>query len=250
MKYHRYIYTDVESLLDIRQGVLSRILTEFAVDVTLNEAYYTREENSFYSPTYGVIAHDTFQKLYAKYKEESLALSYKTKMLEFIKQLVAKTLKQNALSGVELVLGIEINLFGFSFTQQEIDTLVEITSQELSNEFEVTTINVDPRLIKMAQAKDRYIGMIFYDYVAWVNANERDFKELKSFTQTVLYVPRLFFNGKPSKEELATLNQQNIDPFELWEKAYGPLIGINYIPIAFYCIATPANAEELTTPIA
>jgi hypothetical protein len=250
MKYYRSIYVDIESLFDIRQGVLSKIMVEFAVDVTLNEAYYTREDNSFYSPTYGHIPHDKFQQIYNSYKEESLTVSYKTKMLDFVRHLTAKTLKQNALSGVEMVLGIEINLFGFSFSEKEASDLVEIVRQELGGEFEVTTININPKLIRMQQAKDRYIGMIFYDYATWVNSNESDFKELKTFTQTVLYVPRLYFNGKPTKEELAAFAKQNVDPFDLWEKAYGPLLGINYIPIAFYCIATPANAEELTTPIA
>lgn len=249
MKYHRHIYVDAQALFDVRQGLLAKIHTEFAVDVTLNNAYYEREDNTFTSLLHGQIDHGNFQELYRLYKEDALEYSHKTKILLFVKQLITQLLKQNAAEGVELWLGIEINAHPFKLSDEEKAEIKNAVSDHFQGMFEVNMIDVDPRLIRMAHASERYIAMVFYDYIDWVNSNEFDFKQTKSFTQTSLYVPRLYFNGIPPKEELDKLEKEGVDPFVLWERTYSPIFSINYLPVAFYCIDAPANAPELTQPI-
>ena len=249
MKFYKKIYLAADALFDLRQGTLNMISTKFAIDVTVGEAYYVREEDMFGTPDFGVLNKEIFATIQRQYADQIFKVSGRTKILEFVKQLYLKLIKTNGGEAVELDISLEINLFPLKLSPEELAKLKGAIDSALNGQLAVSICYFDPRTLTTDMVNSQYIGMIFYEYASWLNSFEREFKQKKNISATALYVPRIYFEGKPSKETLAPLDKEKIDPFEMWEHIYSPILKINYLPVAFFCVDLPANAPELTVPI-
>lgn len=249
MKFYKKIYLSSDALFDLRQGTLNLISTQFAIDVTVGEAYYVREEDLFSTPNFGLLSKENFKQVQQQHLDKIFKISGRTKIIEFVKQLYLKLIKTNGSEAVELELSLEINLFPLTLTPEETEQLRSAVESALNGQMPVSISRYDPRTLTADMVNSQYIGMIFYDYVPWLNSFESEFKKKKNISSTALYVPRLYFDGKPSGSTLAPLEKEKIDPFEMWEHIYSPILKINYLPVAFFCVDLPANVPELTVPI-
>lgn len=248
MLFNKKIYLDIAALFDLRQGAMAVVDPGFAVAVTTKPDYYIREVDVFSTAEHGTLSKDLLNELFVKFKKDILANSVTTKIPEFIKQLYAKLLGINAKQSVELGLSLDLNIYPFALTEAEQEILANSLYSKVGELLPVNIISVAPVNLSIEQAGDSYIGMIFYDYGGWINSHEKTFSAGK-LSNTTLYVPRLYFNGKPKESDLAEFNSRQIDPFEMWERTLTAFVKINYIPIAFFCVDLPANESEYTTPV-
>lgn len=248
MLFNKKIYLDIAALFDLRQGAMAVVDPGFAVAVTTKPDYFVREVDEFSSEQHGTLSKDLLSELYVKCKKDVLANSVSTKIPEFLKQLYAKLVGINAKQSVELGLSIDLNIYPFTLTDVEKQALAASLYQKVGELLPINIINVAPANLSIEQAGEAYIGMVFYDYGGWINSHEKTFSAGK-LSNTTLYVPRLYFNGRPKDSDLAEFNSRQIDPFEMWERTLTAFVKINYIPIAFFCVDLPANESDYTTPV-
>ena len=248
MLFNKKIYLDIAALFDLRQGTMAVADPEFAVCVTTKPNYYLREVDEFSTEEHGKLSKDLFNELFSKYKKDVLANSVTTKIPEFLKQLYAKLVGTNAKQSVELGLSIDLNIYPFTLTEAEQETLARSLYGKVGELMPINIISIAPANLSIEQAGESYIGMVFYNYGSWINAHEKTFSAGK-LSNTTLYVPRLYFNGLPKESDLAEFNSRQIDPFEMWERTYTAFVKFNYIPIAFFCVDLPANQSQYTMPV-
>lgn len=249
LKYHKLIYADLDSLLDIRQGALTHLDVAVAVDITSIPPYYLREEDSFVTKDGQKLTYEKFKAFYETARFEGVSCSVMTKIPMFIADLVERAIRVNAAIGIEMVLGLEVNTYPYPFDEEDRAGLQDTLTLLYEGRMKVNVIHVDPKTISIKDANERYLGMVMYDYADFINANEENFKKHKTFGDVTLYCPRLFLAGLPPKKDLEEYARQKKDPFDLWDMALAPHVKINYLPVAFFCCATPANTDDYTTEL-
>lgn len=248
MLFNKRIYVDIATLFDLRQGGMTLIDFEFAAKVTAADSYYVRDEDMFATEEHGSLSKELLKEVIATRRVEVLKASLMTKMPSFIKQLYASLVGANAKQSVEMALSVDVNIYPFSLSESEKEVLKECVFESLDKLMPVYIIDKPATLLPAEQVGETYVGMIFYEYGEWVNSQEKTYNS-KHMKNTVLYVPRLFFGGKPKAAILSELNSKHIDPFEMWERAYASLLRINYIPSAFFSVDLPSNKSEFTQPV-
>lgn len=242
----RNIYISSDALWDLRQGTMTRINPEFAALVTSQPGYYTRDQDVFALPKQEPLDKEIYEHVFAKYANEIVRCSLKTTILEFVIGLCCEYLKPTIASPTIEKFGIEVNLYPFSFDEQEQALLLDILKKALGGQFSIRLVTLSNKDLDLEHVKRSYMAMIMYDYVSWVNLHTEQIRKAPLMT-TGLYCPRLFL-GDTSKITPAIksdLAKRGKDEFDIVSGLMQPFIGIQFLPVSFFCADTPVNTPSL-----
>lgn len=237
------LYVSLDSILDIRLGVLNVINTDFAFEITSNEKYYTRELDEFTSKDKGKLSKVLFNKILNNYKPAILRASMKTKMYLFIANLCKVYIEQVVSSPSNDSFELDINIHPFILTDDESKILADALAKSIGSLYNINIVNYSIEQLSIDYCRENYRAMIMYHYTDWLNKHTNQIK-IKPISDMVLFVPRLYFDKLPGKEDFKKLDEIGMDAFELNKKVLYPLIPIDYLPISLYCVDSPINKKE------
>ena len=108
MHYDKKILIDIETLLDVRQGVMSLISQDFSVEVTGFESYYVRTIDEFKNATLGTLSKGMVASVKQSAPEEVIRASVVTKLPYLVRDMVLAIRSQCAQQGLSFGLTFEI----------------------------------------------------------------------------------------------------------------------------------------------
>ncbi len=234
-------YVTLDSLLDTRLGALNLISTDFALDVMQNPAYYTRAEDHFGSDKMGYLANETYQQVYRENYANIVRASIKTRMIEFIEQLLQKLYVDAMTTPYHSAISLEINTWPFTLEAEEMNALQSVIAMALKGQHKVDVITKDPKFITAEYARDNYRAMVMYHYHDWLNHHNAQVMKKVLYDATGLYLPRIYQGYEITGEDLAEFEQYQTDPFTLTQRVLMPFVTIQWLPISLYCAAVPSN---------
>jgi hypothetical protein len=252
--FTKKIYVDIDSLVDLRQGLLSLINQDASVEITSKPSYYLRTEDVFVSPTFGALSKDLYEQLRTSYKNEIMEASVATRMIEFIRELLLETWRDNSREGTKMNIVLEVNIRGHSLSLTAAHALQKtilesLTTNDFGHSLEVHIADFQVSELTLKKVRKEYLAAIMYDHVGWLETLKGQFANpvqlrtmLNNFT---IYAPRLFYKP-PNMETLSKIDQAGMDPFEFWSQGSKTLYDVVFLPTAFFCAATPANKSAYT----
>ena len=239
-----HVYVSLDSLLDMRLGTLTLMDTTFAFEVSTDERYYTREEDLFASADMGTLTKKTFAHVHETLRDQVVRNSIRTRMFEFLEQLMQKLFFDALGTPFHSQVGIEVNTYPYVLDEEEAALTLESIAQLLDGRFTVRLIHLSPAELTVTMAAERYRAMVMYSYHEWLNLHDEEVRKKTLFDRTGLYVPRLYQGHVPTQAELQEFARNNTEPFMLLEKVLAPFVTIQYLPAALFSAAIPSNKPE------
>lgn len=239
-----HVYVTLDSLLDMRLGTLTCMSTDFAFDVSMDERYYLREEDLFATVKAGALSKAMYAKVHESLKDIIPRNSVRTRMFEFIDELMGKLFFEVVSKPYHSSVGLEVNTFPYQLNDEEAALILESIATLFDGRFNVHLIHRNPKEITAEIAAERYRAMIMYSYHDWLNANDEAVRKKVLFDQTGLYVPQLYQGHLPTSNELAEFAKHNTNPFAFLTKVLSPFVSVQHLPVALFCAAIPANKPE------
>lgn len=246
IRYQRKVYVDIAAVFDLRQGAMSLIDEDFSVAVTTDSSYYLRDEDAFSAPVFGQLDPKLFAQVLGTYSDEVLRSAVATKIFKFIKHLYARYTLSNAKASIEMSVDLQVNTWPHVLAAQEALDMHDLIAERLGGKIRVEVVCFDPKTLVPDKLEEQYLAMIFYDCLEWVNSYKSRYEKKKKFSSVPIFVPRKWHSSKPAAAELKQLTDKGVDPMEMYERILAPIIAINFIPMAFFCVDLPANLEEYT----
>lgn len=240
----RKIYLAADALWDLRQGTLARISADFAVKVTTQSTYYTREEDLF-STDDDKLTREIFNKVFTKYRDQILRISLRTEILSFLLELCREYIKQAHVTPFMHDFGVQINMYPFTTTKEQRDEIQAGMSAALGGTIAVDVVNISWQDLSIDYACATYASMIMYNYYDWLNAHVDELKK-KHLREVGLFVPRVYFTGKDKipANVMQDIKQSGQDTFDINAALLNPFLAIQYLPVALFSAATPLNKPE------
>ena len=133
------IYISLDALFDLRQGTLTLIDPDFALAVTSDSNYFTRDTDDFTTTVckkgtetpMGTLDRKVYTKVFDQYKEAVLKNSLMTKILSFLIPLYKEFSKQSILTPFLSSIEIDINIYPFILSDEEITVLLACLIEHL-----------------------------------------------------------------------------------------------------------------------
>lgn len=256
-KTNNNIYVDLDSLFDLRLGLLNLINVDFAVSVTKSATYFNRLNDSFYSNetvdkdrTFGRLDQNLFKQLYSSFDKKKLVEnSFYTKIPIFVMDLAKSHLANLVKQGIDSSIEIHYNIYPLVIKEENRLVIEESLYKLTESKFKIKVISLDFNNTSVADIIKEYFAIIKYDYVDWFNSKEKEIKQT-AIVDSCLYVPRLFMGDieseqtKQAFEEYTRLGGRE-DSFSLMSKAMSAFFPIQFVPVSAFSIGLPTNPFKL-----
>lgn len=237
------ILVNLDCLLDTRQGALLTISPDLALDVTSKPGYCERSIDRFeYSS--GHITKETLNQVRDAKPAVVLRNSIRTRMTEFLLELIMRYQIQASTTPWFSVLEVHINVAPFDFNEEErmallqaIDALLQGSTTTLK------VVSITDAQLTAARVKDDYVAMIRYDWVDWLNQHTQGIIR-NPLKDVAMFVPRLQIRGdlkQVAAHDLKQIEERAGGPFELLSKILSPLLGLQFLEPRLFCGVSPLN---------
>lgn len=234
------LYVALDCLLDTRLGALVTISPDFAFEVTSQPSYYQREQDLFSSPAFGTLSVEKLGEVQTQLQQTVLKNSMMTRMYRFVRELASQFVLRGIGTPYTMAVQIEVNTYPYVLNAEETQAALQALAYRMGEQFEVSLVHKSPAEMGLSSVRQNYAAMVMYRYHDWLNLHDLEIKK-KPLKEVILYVPRLYFGEPPNAEALASFAEHNTAPFELSQQVLAPLVQLQYLPIALYCVDTPSN---------
>lgn len=225
----KHILVELDCLLDTRLGT-AHLLNKYSVKPIIESGKYHIRDNDNLSQLSGAkFSDEEFRIAYHERNVETLKASIPTNMLGFLHK-VASLLSKDIIDSPEID-GIEVcvNTHPYKLDKDNLDDLVNIVGSYLHSTIKVSVVSFKMSELSPNTIKEKYEAVILYDFDFWYSENYMLLKECM-MPRNIIYAPALYIKEKPSKDELAKLQQENLTPFNLLEHALLPHVSLNFLP--------------------
>lgn len=238
------IYVSLDSLLDTRMGTLAMLDSDFAFAVTMHGGYFKREQDLFSAPDWGALDPALYRRLHETRRDAIVRSSVKTKMVRFVGELAMQVALRSIGTPSQAQVAIEINVHPYQLNSDERTELLQTLAYCFKGDLSLNLVDIAPQALGIEQVRQNYVAMVMYSYEAWLNAHDTALRKAP-LKEVCLYVPRLFFSRLLTEQERGELDVYGIDPFEMNRHVLAPLVIVQYLDIALYCLDVPTpRAEE------
>lgn len=239
------VYVSLDSLMDTRAAVLTVLNTEFAYKVTSSDLYHLRDEDVFGCADMGTLNKELYQKIERTRRRDLLPNAMRTRMFEFLEQLMTKLFLDALHTPYHSSVAIDVNYYPFELNEDEQLLMVASIGESLKGLYTVNLINKSPAELDIDYVRENYRAMIMYQYHDWMNHWDKEIKT-KPLKDLTIFTPRLHHIRAITEEEIkeAGFEKFNLDPFTLLQLLLKTTVLIQHLPIALFCADTPANLAE------
>jgi hypothetical protein len=228
-KEYSRIYIDIESLLDIRQAILSELIPEEKIVTYINsEEYNFREIDSF------SVDMEAYRNILRESSKILIPRSSITHMIDILETKIANIEKRNVYYGKTTAPEILLNIYPFKLNSKEIAIFENLLFIKLKNKCTITTIcdpisKITPFFIKSSNI----VAVFIYRFNEWISEHSESFAITK-IEDTLFYFPSLY-TEKPTIEDMDKIKKQGFsDVFSYLEFFFSNVLSINFLPTIFY----------------
>lgn len=235
------VLVELDALLDTRLGTLHCLNPDYAVQALQSNKYFDRVMDDF-TDICGVDK-ESFREAYGKRGMAELIASTITEipfvLAELTMKLEADIIDTPFVSDVV----VEINCYPYVLDAEEQDVLSNAVSCRLNEDTLVRCVRYAPEELTPALVKERYGGMILYNFRDWLGCQLEEFEKVKMPRITIL-APALFHDEIPKKDEFTKDGiRPEITAFQLTEVGLVEFFSLSLLPIQLYSILKKPIAE-------
>lgn len=224
------IYVDIESLLDIRQAILSKLMNpKDLIDFVNTEEYNFRTTDNF-----AKVNMAEYEEIYKAPTLDLLQRSTVTFIVNTIRTKLMNLEKRNALYSETKKPEIMLNIYPFEMTQAQADAFQNLLFIKLGSCCLVSIINkpieeVGPYFINTMN----FTACFIYRVSRWIEHHTDTLNNIK-LPDTLIYFPAIY-KVEEDKKELDKLRKLGFkDVFGYLEFLLSSAVNINFLPIVFY----------------
>jgi len=237
------IYIELDALLDTRLGTISQIDSNLASSVLLSGKYHTREDDVFE----GVDVTE-YKEMYSKRDTLTLANSLVTDAIFLLKHLVGVLTEQAIQRPYHEGCQIVVNYFPYNLDHAEREEIAKAVTAWVQSLAPVELVRIPPKDLTPDYCKKSYALMIAYEYEDWMNIHAEAFKQTR-LPEVTMFVPALYFNKKPTPEELEKTIKTAAHPLRAIEMLASPLIGLRLIDVSNFSIVSNKVRDGKSTSV-
>ena len=232
-------YIDLDSLYDTRLATLELIDPELAFRALEND-YLKREDNNF-----PLVDKNLFDELYAGRDLEVLERALPTKALEIIQSFIRAAERENMESPRVGPIEIYINVWPYKVTKSVAQEMTKTLFETMARSADIHLINMSPEQVTPAFFQKNISAALMYDYGPWLDAHSKNDNFRKNQIPDVsLFVPTLYFVGKPSEAQLREFERNGPGVFKLIEIGASQLVGLEFVDNEYFNAVIPADFIE------
>lgn len=223
------LYIDIQSLLDIRQGLLSYHLDQKTlIDYINSDEYNFRDQDLFQ------IHRDVLDKTLNEKDKAVITRSIITYNIVTIKQQLLKLEKRNTYYNQVKAQEVVINTYPFILTEKEQDSFINAVFNKLGMEVYISLICIPTKDVTPDFIKNRDIAVLFiYNTSEWLDHNSNTLNFLP-LSDVIIYFPAILPH-KPNEDEFKEANKGGYgDPFAVMEAIMKEVVKLQFLPIFFY----------------
>lgn len=229
----KILYTDLDSLMDTRMGVISQLSPESAVELVSSEEYWNRERDDWETLTKGQVTQEAFKEAWEKRDVTTLQSSVVTQLFLVINQVFGDHHLIRMEGLIDAGLRLEVNIHPYELTPVEVQVLEGVLKEYCFEGLLVTFISKPLEEITPEFLFERYSGALIYEFPKWLKRHAWELGRLKGRDFNMI-VPRLFEN------DASTLSQdekkKTFFTFKLWLLEH---IDIEFIEPQYFSLIPP-----------
>lgn len=224
------VYVDLDCLLDTRLGTVNLIDQQIAEDILLKNIYHSRDQDLFEG-----IDRELFKKKYSERDTETLSNSLLTNIVPLIKHLVSQLNEQAIQRPFHDGGKVIVNCFPYKLASEEISEIEKAITVWLGSTAPIVLINKPLDEITPKYCKENFALMFMYSYNDWMEVNANGFLEVQ-IPEISLFSPAIYFEKKPTEDEMKKLIKDSMHPLEAVEFAASPLISLVLVDVKYFSI--------------
>jgi hypothetical protein len=234
----RKVMVTLDSLLDVRMGLLYTIDADASVRLAESVLYFEREADVFRLDQRIISPEELYRVMPAR-KADILPFCSRTPMWRFVVELLVSMMNTNTAGG-HFDIGLEINTFPYVLTPEENRVLTEVMTEISHNLFSVEVSCVPHASLTPEIVGEHYLAMVMYDPTQWFNLHEREMFKAKT-AAVKLYVPKTHKVRELTPEENVELRKHGMTLFDAMRVLVEPIISMRFIPTRLFSLECPAN---------
>ena len=227
------IYIDIDSIFDLRMSVLASIYPQVAKDLLRDNDYWHRETDLWSLVTAGRVSEAAFKAAYDKRNNATLQSSVMTGIIGPLVKLIADNEMALADGRPNREIALEVNLWPFTFDDEEMEAFVQLFNYRLGFEPRITFVSRSPSMVTPQWLLDNFAAAFMYDFNGWIKIHLANLVNRRSQGFN-LVVPRLF-EQDPTKMTVED-KQDEVKSFKLWFTEY---MLIHFIDASNFSIFRP-----------
>lgn len=208
------LYIDLDTLFDTRLGVLAHLDEKAAERLVEQDAYWDREHTDWWRLTDEAITNEQFEEAWVSRGKPQLQASYVSAIIPVLVQMLVDYQKAQEEGVVSEEMGLEINVHPYDFTAEEMDELTAILRTYITHaEQTITFIDVSLEEMTPEFIKQRYSGMVFFEFHRWIKLHAERIVHTKARDLPIV-VPKLF--EVDPRELPVEKKKEELICFKLW----------------------------------
>lgn len=229
------VYVELDALLDTRLPTLGLISPQSGIDCFEDSRYFNRVIDDF-TEICG-IGKDAFRLVYAKRDADVVRASFITEIPFILNELVLKLERETIDTPFISRVKVDVNIYPYVFDDEEKDLLALAVMARCGVETEVKCIRAPPEALTPLFVRDRYSGMILYNFRDWMRHHLEAFKTAKMPRVSVL-APALYHDVVPADDAFVGDGiSPHINAFQLSEVGCVELFSLSLLPAANFSMA-------------
>jgi hypothetical protein len=232
------VMVTLDSLLDVRMGLLYLIDQNASVRLAETVLYFEREADVFKFGGKTISPQELYKAMPAK-KADILPYCSRTIMWRFVVELLVSIMNGNTAGGLFEV-GLEINTFPYVLTPDENKMLTEVMVEISNNLFSVDVVCIPHSSLTPEIVGEHYVAMIMYDPTDWFNVHKEAMMMAKT-AAVLLYVPKTHKIRELTSEENVEMRRHGMTLFDAMEMLVKPIINLKFVHTRLFCLECPAN---------
>ena len=238
MKDHRpqsTVLIELDALLDTRLPTMGLISPQAAIDCAADSRYFDRVIDDF-EPICG-ITKDAFRAVYKRRDVEVVRASVITEMPFILNDLVLKLERETIDTPFISRVVVEVNIYPYEMDEEERDLVALAVMARCGVETEVRCVRYAPESLSPAVVRERYSGMILYNFRDWMEHHVQAFESVKMPRVSIL-APALYHDVVPASDAFAEDGiAGHITAFQLSEVGCIELFALSLLPAANFSMA-------------
>lgn len=231
-KFNR-ILVDLDSLLDIRQGILSKLMSEEKLaDYISSEEYNFRTIDNFSS----VADMDKYNYFNTNRTKDIISAATVAQLFTVLKKKIHNLERKNAHFNEHKLPELYINIYPFTLSTAEQDTLINIVFTKLNTEIFIKTVYIAPKDITPYFLRNTEIVEVFiYDSRTWLDLQlDNIYKSETKLHDIRINFPAICAEAVTEDIQMKLDKLGFKDVFSLMEYIASGYAVFNFLPTIFY----------------
>lgn len=236
------IYIDIDSLLDLRQAVLSRLMS-----LDQLTTYLQSEDYNFRTIDKFPIDMNQYSKINQDKASSLLSRSSLTYIINSLRSKIDHVEKRNTFHNKHFPPEILLNVYPFKLHDDQVKIIQNLLFVKLKTSCHITIVSMSTKELTPHYINSNNIVSVFmYQFNEWLSIHTDSLNQTK-LTETLFYFPALY-QTEDTKNELEEIKKSGFkDIFSYIEFLYSSVLNVNFLPVVFYSnlITSSAYIEKL-----